>query len=403
MSKLTVSAQERLLKRCIRRHLDLSKELAKMDCTYDELRYRYNSRRVETPTAYVKMGEIGFPNNGIPAVSFFSGSGGLDIGFSSAGFDSLAAFEIDRNSCDTLRANHPLLRVFGPPSSSGDLRNREETEAVLRSEVGVKSPFEGIFYGGPPCQSFSIAANQRFAKSGDNFKRVGFSHKDYGTLLFDFIWYLRVFKPRAFLLENVPGLVTIDGGKQLTSAMMILSQELRYQITDPMIVDAQFYGVPQKRERVFVFGWRKNGRFVMPRQDLLRVPCYKAFEKPLSNTTSHVTRRHKAKSVIRYMELGYGERDMLGRADRLDPTLPSKTVIAGGTRGGGRSHLHPDIPRTLSPRECARLQTFPDSYVFHGSLARQFTQIGNAVPPLLALKLARAIYESIFKRSNVAL
>lgn len=81
----------------------------------------------------------------------------------------------------------------------------------------------------------------------------------------------------------------------------------------------------------------------------------------------------------------------MGRVDRLSPYLPSKTVIAGGTKGGGRSHLHPYTPRTISVRECARLQTFPDSYVFTGSTARQFTQVGNAVPPLLAYKFALAI------------
>jgi len=96
------------------------------------------------------------------------------------------------------------------------------------------------------------------------------------------------------------------------------------------------------------------------------------------------------------MELNYGERDHLGRVDRLNPALPAKTIISGGSGGGGRSHLHPFIPRTLSPRESARLQTFPDDYIFLGHPARQFTQIGNAVPPLLALKLARSIYESIF-------
>ena len=80
------------------------------------------------------------------------------------------------------------------------------------------------------------------------------------------------------------------------------------------------------------------------------------------------------------MRLDYGQRDALGRVDRLDPTLPSKTVIAGGTNGGGRSHLHPEIPRTLSVRECARLQTFPDDFIFVGASARQFTQVGKRRP-----------------------
>ncbi len=85
--------------------------------------------------------------------------------------------------------------------------------------------------------------------------------------------------------------------------------------------------------------------------------------------------------------------DQLGRVDRLDPRKPSKTVIAGGVKGGGRSHLHPEVPRTLSVRECARLQSFPDDFVFLGSTARQFTQVGNSVPPILAAQIARAVWD----------
>jgi DNA (cytosine-5)-methyltransferase 1 len=100
------------------------------------------------------------------------------------------------------------------------------------------------------------------------------------------------------------------------------------------------------------------------------------------------------------MNLDYGQRDKLGRVDRLDPSSPSKTVIAGGISGGGRSHLHPYIPRTLSVRESARIQTFPDEYEFLGPVARQFTQVGNAVPPVLATQIASAIYSSFYKTGS---
>jgi DNA (cytosine-5)-methyltransferase 1 len=109
------------------------------------------------------------------------------------------------------------------------------------------------------------------------------------------------------------------------------------------------------------------------------------------------TRDHKAESILRYMKLDYGQRDQLGRVDRLDPALPSKTVIAGGTKGGGRSHLHPEIPRTLSVRESARLQTFPEDFVFLGPTARQFTQVGNAVPPVLAAQIGISVLNSYFR------
>ena len=109
------------------------------------------------------------------------------------------------------------------------------------------------------------------------------------------------------------------------------------------------------------------------------------------NLPNHETRNHVESSIIRYRKLKFGERDQRGRVDRLDPRKPSKTVIAGGTGGGGRSHLHPFIARTLTVRECARLQTFDDEYIFKGSMSRQFTQVGNAVPPLLAEHIARHI------------
>ena len=99
---------------------------------------------------------------------------------------------------------------------------------------------------------------------------------------------------------------------------------------------------------------------------------------------------------MRYARLGYGERDHLGRVDRLNPAAPAKTVIAGGAKGGGRSHLHPEVPRTLSVRECARLQTFPDDYRFTGSTARQFTQVGNAVPPVFAAVIADCVRRAYF-------
>lgn len=134
---------------------------------------------------------------------------------------------------------------------------------------------------------------------------------------------------------------------------------------------------------------------ILPTPSETPTACGKVFERPLDGVLNHVTREHTAGSLERYMKLPYGSRDKLGRVDRLDPSKPSKTVIAGGMKGGGRSHLHPNFPRTLSVRECARLQTFPDDYEFMGAVARQFTQVGNAVPPLLAYKLGLALKEAL--------
>ena len=398
---LSVNDQLKLLKKCIKHELDLGRELASHGLEYDSLRYRHYDvdqnlfSNYDLRASYKTPEDYNLTYHGVPTVSFFSGAGGLDLGFKYAGFEHLASIEANEVFCETLRRNNPSWTIIGPPNYSGNARNREELKELLRNKIGVKSPFEGVFHGGPPCQSFSIAANQRFSKDGDNFKRIGFSHKEYGSLLMDFVWYIKEFMPRAFLIENVEGLQTIDRGNQLSEAIAIL-QGYGYNATLPTVLNSADYGVPQNRLRVIVIGLRSSYKYQFPQKEDEMVPCGRAFEKRINGVENHVTRQHKAESIIRYMELNYGARDALGRVDRLDPKAPSKTVIAGGTRGGGRSHLHPEIPRTLSARESARLQTFPDNYVFYGSPARQFTQVGNAVPPLLAMKLARSIYENVY-------
>ena len=193
----------------------------------------------------------------------------------------------------------------------------------------------------------------------------------------------------------MPGLRDLDGGAQLGEAVKLLEAE-GYAVSEPTVFDAANYGVPQQRQRLIVVGSRTGRTFRSPAPEAAQVGAGAALMN-VTGLPNHETREHNAESVRRYMQLGYGERDQLGRVDRLDPLRPSKTVIAGGTNGGGRSHLHPEIPRTLSVRECARLQTFPDDYVFVGPTARQFTQVGNAVPPVLAAHIGQAVTSSFFE------
>lgn len=393
--KIEFLEQIAILENCISRNFKLQSELEARGFDRDSLIYRHNCSIAPNSSIYKTPDNYHFKTSKIPVVSFFSGAGGLDLGFKYAGFEHLASVEINPIFCQTLRKNFANSVILGPPDCSGDLRDRDEIINILKSKIGINYPFEGVFFGGPPCQSFSIAANQRFSKAGENFKRTGFLHAEYGNLLFDFVWYICQFQPRVFLIENVSGLLSVDGGKQINAALEMLENK-GYTVTKPTVLNAADYGVPQNRSRLFLCGWRTPAKFNFPEAEPLKVPCYKALEKPLINVENHITRQHKAESIMRYIELKYGERDRLGRVDRLDPNLPAKTVIAGGSKGGGRSHLHPLIPRTLSVRESARLQTFPDSFIFCGCPARQFTQVGNAVPPLLALKLARAISTKIY-------
>jgi DNA (cytosine-5)-methyltransferase 1 len=382
--KISFKEQTTLLNKCVNKGLDLKLELKKLGLTYEHLRYRNYTQTDLAFNEYKSIEDLRQTPKGIPAISFFSGAGGLDIGFDYAGFNNLASIEVNELFCETLRLNYPDHLIIGPPDFSGDVKDRETIAKVLKKTLGIKTPFEGVFHGGPPCQPFSIASNQRFTKEDENFKRKGFEDKDKGNLLDDYIWFITQFKPKVFIIENVPGLNEIDNGKGLTKALEALSK-IGYNISKPQVVNSADYGVPQKRMRLIVVGTRAKQKFEFPEISLFQTPCFDVFAKPIEDNENHITREHTAQSILR-----------LGRVDRLNPFLPSKTVIAGGTKGGGRSHLHPYSPRTLSVRECARLQTFPDDYIFVGSSARQFTQVGNAVPPLLAFKLAFQIYNQFY-------
>ena len=389
-----VNRQQQMLDRCINGGLSLDSELAASGLSYDDLVYAKTEPLSADTDRYYDLDDFRQKERDLPVVSFFSGCGGLDLGFEAAGFRHEILIENNEIFCDTLRKNFDC-DVVGPPDHAGDVSDLDSLRTVLRRKLGRRRTFDGVFVGGPPCQPFSIAANQRFNKSGKNFKRTGFSHETNGNLLFDYIHFIAEFRPYAFLIENVTGLMDIDGGEQLSNAIEQLV-DAGYRVEEPLVLDARNYRVPQQRRRLFLIGTRSKKLLTPPTPSSQLVSCWTAFDKPLTDVMNHTTRKHKADSIARYMRLGVGERDQLGRVDRLDPNKPSKTVIAGGTRGGGRSHLHPNIPRTITVRECARLQTFPDSFEFTGAHARQYTQVGNAVPPVLAAQLAKCLLDSYF-------
>lgn len=397
--KLSINEQNKLLNKCVKNDFPLQQELAKLGLSYDNLRYENYVNGFNRQGKAESLETLELPAGNIPAISFFSGAGGLDIGFKYAGFINLASIENNQLFCDTLRLNNPNKIVIGPPDFSGDLSKREEIRDVLEKKVGITIGFDGVFHGGPPCQPFSIASNQRFSKDNNNFKRKGFDDVEKGNLLFDYFWFIEYFKPKAFLIENVPGLEELDETGSIKKHLSILSN-LGYSITKPTIINSADYGIPQSRRRLFIIGILGNSLFEFPEPNLFQSACYDVFQVNVENFENHITRNHTVESILRYIKLDFGMRDQLGRVDRLNPFLPSKTVIAGGTKGGGRSHLHPYSPRTLSARESARLQTFPDNYIFTGSSARQFTQVGNAVPPLLAYKIAKEIKVKISTLPN---
>jgi DNA (cytosine-5)-methyltransferase 1 len=338
-------------------------------------------------------------------LSLFTGAGGLDLGFEAAGFDIVAASDIMKESCETIRLNRPNIKVFGPPESSGDIADL--TSEFIYKETGLNPGDIDVMLGGPPCQTFSVAAAQRFLKTDAKFKRRGFDSKK-GSLVFEYLRLITEIKPKVFVIENVPGFATIDGGKTIDSLKTLL-KDYNYNVQGPFLVKTEEYGVPQARRRVIIVGVLEGATFNFPlpthtseinlwakKQFVTTAQALISINK---NAKNFETRIHKDESLKRYKSLKIGQREKLGRVDRLNPNTPSKTIIAGGSNGGGRSHLHPFEARTLSVRESAKLQTFPDNYEFSGKIGRQFTQVGNAVPPLFAEILARAIGEQYFNKS----
>ena len=388
--KKKIEWSKKVIAQSIAEGVHLSELLHAKNKTYDDLRYETYELPNYEKQNYSSLDDFRISGTEIPTVSFFSGAGGLDLGFEAAGFGHQALYEKVPLFCETLRHNRPQWKVL-----DNDVSIKDEMIESLKASIGSTKFSDGLFVGGPPCQPFSIASNQRFSKSGENFKRVGFSHETNGNLLFDYINLIIHFKPKAFLIENVPGLKEIDDGAQLMKAYGLL-EAAGFSVNNPFLVTADKYQVPQNRKRLFIIGGRSKKTFVPPTPTVESLSCASVFDLHTTNCENHITREHSADSVLRYLALPYGARDQLGRVDRLDPSRASKTIIAGGTKGGGRSHLHPYFPRTLSVRESARLQTFPDDYIFTGPVARQFTQVGNAVPPVLAAQLAASIRSCYF-------
>jgi DNA (cytosine-5)-methyltransferase 1 len=342
---------------------------------------------------------------GFPAISLFSGAGGMDSGLRNAGFSVKVAVDNKEEMCLTYARNFPDAIVVGPPDGDGDVR--ELSGESLLDLAGIRRGELALLVGGPPCQPFSIAANQRFMKSDSRFKRQGFEDAGLGTLIDEFVRLVGETRPEAFILENVPGLLQIDSGLKLQQVVLDLSKA-GYAVSSPVVAEAAEYGVPQMRKRLFLLGVR-GGRsplsFPHPQfgSRLFSQQPYRTVAHAICglkvSALNHVARDHKDESIARYRRLKFGQREHLGRVDRLDPRKPSKTVIAGGSNGGGRSHLHPYLARTITVREDARLQTFEDDFGFEGTIARQFTQVGNAVPPLLAETIGRHVLKEAFGAS----
>lgn len=332
-------------------------------------------------------------NHDLVAISLFSGGGGLDLGLSLAGFNFKYATDIEEEYCHTIKYNFPDCIVEAKDVCK--LTGKEIQEKINTTSIALLA-------GGSPCQAFSILGN-----------RQSFSDSR-GQLVFEFIRLINELKPQAFIFENVSGILTLNKGEDWNKFLSIIQATTGYILQMNKLLNAADYGVPQIRKRIFVIGFRYPTKFIPPtpthfnpheersmsNQGLIEwVPSKLALED-VEGLPNHDIRSHGERVRNRYLSVPPGSRDRIDHTDRIHPERPAGTVLVGSKAGGGRPHIHPDFPRHITVREAARLQSFPDWYIFQGKSTAQYRQVGNAVPPLLAFSIGKSIKEALQKGSR---
>lgn len=336
-------------------------------------------------------------------LDLFCGAGGLSYGFESAGFDILLGIDNDAKALETFALNHK-----GSKTICGDI-----TEIAY--EKDIKPLLEGkavdVIIGGPPCQGMSLSGPRKFDDPRNK-------------LYLSYIRLVEEIQPKAFVIENVPGLVGLFKG-QIKDSIIEKFTAMGYIIEYKIMCSAD-YGVPQSRKRV-VFVGRKTGEFEYPPVNTEIVTCSMALSdlpsleeelgeeisdyitnpqneyqilmrKHSNKVLNHVAASHseKVKTIISLVPDGGNYKDLPEEYrnsrnfhvawTRFASNKPAPTIDTGH-----RHHFHYKYNRVPTVRECARLQSFPDNFKFLGNKTQQFRQVGNAVPPLMAQAIAEQL------------
>ena len=342
----------------------------------------------------------------LPAISLFSGAGGLDLGAERAGYAIKASVEYERDAAATLRANFPRSTVL-----EQNIKTLPAEEVL--DAAGLKRGEAELLIGGPPCTPFS--------KSGYwlEYKRKGLDPE--ASLLDHYLRILAETRPRAFLLENVYGLAYRNHNAPWLESLLTVARDLGYQVAYRVLLAAD-YGVPQRRQRLFVLGSRA-GQPVFPapthggphetrtRWDT-SLPLHISAGEAIGDLASRNELAEEQEAVNgKYghllPEIPPGDNYLYFTSKRghpepifewrkrywsfllkLDPRQPSPTIQAQPGPYVGPFHWQ---NRRLRLPEILRLQTFPDGYKIAGSRRSAQVQVGNAVPPVLAEQVARSL------------
>ncbi len=341
-------------------------------------------------------------------IDIFSGIGGLSLGAINAGINVRFAFEKDKYAAKTYVRNHPHTKMI-----CEDIRNVDPLKYV------TESPF--IIFGGPPCQGFSVSNKQSRDNNNPN-----------NTLFYEFLRFVNILNPTWFLFENVEGITSFNKGKTIKH-IIELFEKLGYN-TSYAVLYASDYGVPQHRNRLFIVGNNINIKFEFPSKKnavvtlaeaisdlpvlengdnieslpyrensslseyilLMRGNSIFSTQNYVSRNSDYVIERYKYikqgknwRSIPPHLMSNYKNKNNChsGIYKRLDMTKPS--IVISNYRKN--MLIHPTQDRGLSVREAARIQSFPDNFIFEGTIHHIQQHIGNAVPPLLAKSLFKQI------------
>lgn len=345
------------------------------------------------------------PNN-YNVLDLFCGCGGLSLGFEMAGFDVKLAIDNWEDALVTYRRNHK-----GTKTLNGDLLNLDPQEVEEKYDIHNVS----VIIGGPPCQGFSVAG-----------KRI--IDDDRNKLYKSFVRFVEHFTPKAFVMENVPNILSIGGGA-VKEAILKDFTKLGYKVSYKVLM-ASDYGTPQNRRRAFFVG-RIDGRdFSFPLRAVDKpVTTYEALsdlpedsvedgmDYPLTDSLSdyqkmirkganklynHQITVHTAETqrIIAMVPDGgnykclpekmWGLRKVHIAWTRMNSQKPCFTIDTGHFH-----HFHYKYNRVPTVRESARIQSFPDTFIFIGGKGSQLRQVGNAVPPLMAKAIAEQLKKTI--------
>ncbi|UTM45925.1 DNA (cytosine-5-)-methyltransferase [Glutamicibacter mysorens] len=358
--------------------------------TFDvlEVRRLQNKRNVRAAGDRTLFRNPKLPTANLTSIDLFAGGGGTALGLENAGFDHLLLSEIDQHAAQTLRNNRPNWDV-----REGDVADIDFTP--YRGEVD-------LLEGGFPCQAFSYAGNSK-----------GFGDPR-GTLFFEFARAIMESHPKAFVGENVRGLLQHDGGRTFETMLATLKS-----IRDPetglgykigfKVLKAQYFDVPQKRERLILVGLREDidAPLLLPKERDYTISLWEAIgDKPKSDGAAYPAKKHRILDLVppggywrdlpedlqrEYLGGSYHlSGGKTGMARRLAWDEPSLTLTCAPAQKQ-TERCHPEETRPLNVREYARIQTFPDDWKFSGRTTHAYKQIGNAVPVNLGFHIGTAV------------